>query len=299
MTNPLLLGMCKKERRKFEEMERTCNQNCEAYDDIFQISGIPYSDHNYADHTMDLYYPHNPEGLPIIISIHGGGLISGNKEFNRPFCCELARTGFIVLAIEFPKAPETPIGAILNDVLLAEAKAIEAAAPLKPDTNHVFVIGDSGGAFLTMYTTAMIKNNSIADDFGIKEVPDIPITALGFISGLFYTTANDFYGAFYKRVLYSKSAIKFDIPKHVNPDCQDIAGVLPPCYLLTSSGDFLQDYTLRFSKALHEYDTPHELRYVKDDNLKHDFPVMDTNTISAKGAIAEMTRMFKKYIDNE
>lgn len=297
MAHPVLIGMCEKERRKFAELERTCNQNCESYQDIIRLPDIPYLDHDTSNHTMDLYYPENPKkGLPIIIDIHGGGLISGNKEFNRPFCSELARNGFIVFAIEYPQAPETPINTILSDILFAEAKALDIASVLKADTKHTCIIGDSGGAFLALYTTAIINNPAVAEDFNIIIAPEIQITALALISGLFYTTANDFYGAFYKRLLYSKSAIDFEIPRFVNPDCEDVAGVLPPCYLITSAKDNLKDYTFRFEKALDKYDIPHVFRYMENPKLQHDFPVMDTDSIEAKGVIVDISNTFKRYI---
>lgn len=297
MVNPVMVGLCKKERRKFQELAETSNLQCESYPDITQIPNILYMDYDYPDHNMDLYFPTNPPaGLPLIIDIHGGGLISGTKEFNKPFCCELARAGFIVMAIEYPKVPEATLSTMLNDVLTAEAKAIEYARSLNPSPNQVCIIGDSAGAFLALYTTAIIKNPKLASEFGIENVPDIPISALGFISGLFYTTANDYYGAFYKRLLYGKSAIRFDIPKHVDPDCPEVAGVLPPCYILTSAGDYLKDYTFRFEKALSQYHIQHVYQYMRNKQLQHDFPVMDTNAIESKGVIVDIANTFKRYL---
>ncbi|MDY4770963.1 MAG: alpha/beta hydrolase [Lachnospiraceae bacterium] len=297
MVNPVMVGLCKKERRKFQELAETSNLQCESYPDITQIPNILYMDYDYPNHNMDLYFPTNPPtGLPLIIDIHGGGLMSGSKEFNKPFCCELARAGFIVMAIEYPKVPEATLSTMLNDVLTAEAKAIEYARSLNPSPNQVCIIGDSAGAFLALYTTAIIKNPKLASEFGIENVPDIPISALGFISGLFYTTANDYYGAFYKRLLYGKSAIRFDIPKHVDPDCEEVAGVLPPCYILTSAGDYLKDYTIRFERALSRYHIQHVYQYMRNKQLQHDFPVMDTNAIESKGVIIDIANTFKRYL---
>ena len=297
MVNPVMVGLCKKERRKFQELAEASNLQCESYPDITQIPNILYMDYDYPDHNMDLYFPTNPPaGLPLIIDIHGGGLMSGTKEFNKPFCCELARAGFIVMAIEYPKVPEATLSTMLNDIIIAETKAIEYTRSLSPSPDQVCIIGDSAGAFLALYSTAIIKNPKLADEFGIENVPDIPISALGFISGLFYTTANDYYGAFYKRLLYGKSAIRFDIPKHVDPDCPEVAGVLPPCYILTSAGDYLKDYTIRFERALSKYHIQHVYQYMRNKQLQHDFPVMDTNAIESKGVIVDIANTFKRYL---
>lgn len=110
MIKSVIVGLYNKERRKFQELEETSNLRCESY----------------PDHNMDLDFPTSlPARLPLIIDIHGGGLMSVTKEFNKPFCCELARAGFIVMAIEYPKFPEATLSTMLNDVLIAETTAIE------------------------------------------------------------------------------------------------------------------------------------------------------------------------------
>ena len=41
---------------------------------------------------MDIFYPEesNGEKRPVIVDLHGGGMVLCNRKVNRPFCVELA-----------------------------------------------------------------------------------------------------------------------------------------------------------------------------------------------------------------
>ena len=54
---------------------------------------IAYADDGIKAHMLDIYRPEDSQEkiLPVIINVHGGGLIIGNKEFNRYFCALLCK----------------------------------------------------------------------------------------------------------------------------------------------------------------------------------------------------------------
>lgn len=56
-------------------------------DGVVESRDIPYIADGQKEHLMDVYRPQGKENetLPVIINIHGGGLLIGNKEFNRYF----------------------------------------------------------------------------------------------------------------------------------------------------------------------------------------------------------------------
>ncbi len=65
-------------------------------DDIKEISSdglkefrdIPYKNRSGKELLMDIFEPITDvkEDLPVIVNIHGGGLIDGNKKFSAGFC---------------------------------------------------------------------------------------------------------------------------------------------------------------------------------------------------------------------
>lgn len=49
-------------------------------DKVECISNVSYLNDDLAIHKMDIYYPKgNKEKLPVIINIHGGGFLLGNR----------------------------------------------------------------------------------------------------------------------------------------------------------------------------------------------------------------------------
>lgn len=81
------------------------------------------------DYRMDVFFDNTVQmRVPIIISIHGGGLMTGSKEFNQAMCLEFARKQFLVFAIEYPKIPEHTIDEMLEAVITA-IKMIVYSAP--------------------------------------------------------------------------------------------------------------------------------------------------------------------------
>lgn len=75
--------------------------------------------------SMDVYKPVGEvkEPLPIILDVHGGGLIAGRKEQNRNLGIQLARRGYIVFIPDYRLVPETDIFGQISDIL--EALALE------------------------------------------------------------------------------------------------------------------------------------------------------------------------------
>ena len=66
---------------------------------------------------LDIYRPEDSQEkiLPVIINVHGGGLIIGNKEFNRYFCALLCKKGFLVYSIEYRLVPDCEFYEQLSD----------------------------------------------------------------------------------------------------------------------------------------------------------------------------------------
>ena len=128
------------------------------HDKVKISENISYLDNNKS-HLMDIYQPYNNEKiLPIIINIHGGGFLLGKKEVNKLYCAELAQKGYIVFCVEYPLSPKAKIIDILNDLIIAINKINEIAKDYNGDNNNLYLTGDSAGAYLCVYLSAL-KNN--------------------------------------------------------------------------------------------------------------------------------------------
>lgn len=108
------------------------------------IDGIPIK--------ADVYRSDDLKQRPVLMWIHGGGLIIGNRGTLHPGFRDLALdAGFIVVAIDYRLAPEVKLPQIVEDVVDAYNWIREQGPALfAADSNRVVVGGDSAGGYLSL-----------------------------------------------------------------------------------------------------------------------------------------------------
>ena len=241
------------------------------------IENIAYTNDGNPSHQLDIYRPKDREGevLPVIINVHGGGLIIGNKGFNKYFCSLLCKKGFLVYSIEYRLIPDCMIYDQFKDVFMGMDYIKGRIKSDGGDESHVYMVGDSGGACLIMYTNAIQNNYEMARAAGVKP-SDLHINAIGLISGMFYTTKFDKIGMFLPKYLYGKNYRKSAFGKYVNPENKELIESLAPVWLVTSHNDYLRKYTLNFENALSKAGKECEIiDFPKDKRLTHAFSVFE------------------------
>ena len=128
-------------------------------DDVSEIKNISYLDDEDKAHRLDIYRPKKAgdKKLPVIINVHGGGLILGSKEFNRYFCANLCQLGYVVFSVEYRLVPDCMFYDQCEDLSRAFDFIDKNIPKYDGDKERIFAAGDSGGACLLTYTAAMIK----------------------------------------------------------------------------------------------------------------------------------------------
>ncbi len=286
-----------KQRQDFENSCKERNKVLSLPDNIEIKTNIKYSNDDCLAHRLDIYRPKDKtnEILPVIINIHGGGLLLGNKEFNKYFCAEISSLGFMVYSIEYRLVPDCNFFDQLDDVSRAMDYINSRIISDNGDPYHIYGTADSGGACLLLYAVAMQKSKSLEQATNIK-ASIINLKALAFISGMFYTTKFDKIGLFLPSYLYGKKYKKSIFAPYLNPENPEIISSLLPCYLVTSHNDFLQNYTLNFEKALTNYNIPHKLdNYPKNSELTHAFSVFKPFIKESNDTIKSMIDFLTQY----
>ena len=76
-------------------------------EDIIRYDDIVYGE-DPKWQSLDVYRPKSAEGkkLPVIVSVHGGGWVYGDKERYQFYCMNLAQRGFAVVNYTYRLAPE-------------------------------------------------------------------------------------------------------------------------------------------------------------------------------------------------
>ncbi|GLV27880.1 hypothetical protein TomTYG75_04060 [Sphingobium sp. TomTYG75] len=142
---------------------------------------IPYGPHER--HRLDLYRPQSSSSAPILIFLHGGGFLKGDKggEQNWPNANVgrmAAQAGFIGIVPNYRLAPDHQWPAGPEDVASVIAWTKANAAQHGGDPNRIVLMGTSAGA---VHVAGYIKRHGTAD-----------IRAAILLSGLYgYTPLDD------------------------------------------------------------------------------------------------------------
>lgn len=128
------------------DFEKSCVERDKKYhfpQGVIFETDIAYAKDKNKAHRLDRYRPKGKEAqiLPVIINVHGGGLLLGNKEFNKYFCALLSKKGFLVYS--GGACLVTYANAIQN------SKKIAKAAGVKPSELKVHALGLISGMFYT------------------------------------------------------------------------------------------------------------------------------------------------------
>ena len=169
MLSTILKSIINKQRRDFEQLASSRHIPEKSMEGVRQARGIRYKQDGDPAHVMDMFIPNTVKiPTPVVINIHGGGLIMGNKEFNRHFCINLCKMGFIVFSVEYRLCPEVTVFQQLEDIYAAMNHIDGMMPQLKAELGHCYMVGDSAGAMLAMYASAIQRNPRLAKAAGIR-----------------------------------------------------------------------------------------------------------------------------------
>jgi acetyl esterase/lipase len=88
--------------------------------------------------------------LPVLIDVHGGAWSSGDRTGDKLYCTELAKSGLLVVSIDFRQAPAYQHPAGSADVAAAVRFVRANAKALNADATHIGLIGSSSGGHLAL-----------------------------------------------------------------------------------------------------------------------------------------------------
>lgn len=122
-------------------------------------------------HRLDIVFrPADPTPRPAIVMFHGGGFVAGQKETMQRQLVELARRGFVTVAVEFRLPPQHPFPDPVHDAKRAIRWLRTHAADYHIDPDRIGALGNSSGG-----TLAAMLALSGPDD-GLDDPADQPAT---------------------------------------------------------------------------------------------------------------------------
>ncbi len=130
--------------------------------------------------TLDVYVPQGRSKLPLLVYLHGGGWIGGDKSGIGPKAKTFAAAGFVVASVNYRLAPVSGPPNACSDIAAALAYLRHLAPDISADPDRIVLMGHSAGAHLA----ALL----VADERYLGDYPELAqsIRALVLLDGSAY-----------------------------------------------------------------------------------------------------------------
>lgn len=124
-----------------------------------------------ATPTADIHVPHGDGPWPVFMHIHGGAWYTGSVESVRNISMRIAATGFVVVSIDYARAPEEPFPLGLQDCLYAARWVTQNIDAYGGDPARLAIGGGScGGNLSAAVTLALHGGDDGLDGYGLEDV---------------------------------------------------------------------------------------------------------------------------------
>jgi acetyl esterase/lipase len=128
-----------------------------------------------VDLRVDLYRIPSPRPTPVVIQLHGGGWIRGDRPSSFGTFRALLAAGMSVVAVQYRNAKDAPAPAAIEDVRCAMSWVKANAAKYNFDLNRVVLYGASAGGHLALmgaYAPSAFNPPGCADQPKVAAVLD-------------------------------------------------------------------------------------------------------------------------------
>lgn len=156
-------------------------------------------DHRYGAHErnrLDVFRKHDTQGAPVLVFVHGGGFVMGDKRSDEtPFYDNIgtfaAQQGFVGVTLTYRLAPAAQFPSGAEDLAAALAWLREHVEEYGGDPDKIVFAGQSAGA---AHVASYVAHRAY------HVVPGSGLAGAILMSGIFDTltcTPNDFHKAYY------------------------------------------------------------------------------------------------------
>ena len=289
----------------WKNTERMDNKRIET---LTMPKGVAESnDHQYIDdgnvyHQIDVYYPEGAEKLPVVIDIHGGGWMYGDKELNKPYCLTIASKGNVVFNMSYRLCPDVTADEQLRDIGKAMQWIKENLDNYPCDKDNICLTGDSAGGMLACFTAMLSESAKMRELYDVEDF-SLKFNAVCLTSPVAYMDDGTYMSFYTKHMIGGNKYKSKKWANYVNADQILALGKMPPTMMVTSTGDTLAlSQTLKAAKAFRENGVETKLiNYDKYEGkaLPHVFAVLYPDREPGNGNIDEMLAFFKQHSKEE
>lgn len=287
-------------RKSFRESDDVRDAGLTTPKEIVRYDNLIYGV-DPAWQVLDVYRPVSEDGnkLPVIVSIHGGGWVYGDKERYQYYCMDLALRGFAVVNFTYRLAPEFQFPASLEDTNLVFAWILEHKKEYGFDAEHIFAVGDSAGAHMLGIYSAICTNTEYASEFSFRVPEGFVPKAIALNCGVYQISMKHMKPDGLTTLLMADYLPEKGSPKELEllNILEHITEQFPPVFFMTAEGDFLKSEAGPLSERLMEKNIPFVYRYYKsaERELQHVFHC-NIRLPEAKLCNDEECRFFRGFV---
>lgn len=239
-------------------------------DDIVRYDNILYGDDVKWKkwQLLDVYRPRSAvsdsgelKALPVIVIVHGGAWVYGDKDVYQFYAMNLAQRGFAVVNYSYRLAPEVRFPASLEDTEKVFEWICNKASVYGFDTQNVFAAGDSaGGHLLGLYASAL-SNPDYGANFPFIRNKNLVLRGLALNCGKYRMHADLDTNPQLRLLLnaFMPQGGSLDELKLIDASAH-VTNNFPPTFVMTCRGDFLLSEAAFMKEALENAEVRHEFR---------------------------------------
>ncbi len=234
--------------------------------------------------------------VPVLLWLHGGGLVIGTPEQNdRPMFNLVRELGIVVVSVDYRLAPQYPFPTPLNDCHDSLKWVHANAETLAIDPNRIAIGGESaGGGLAASLVQRVYDERQIHPKFQLLVYPmlddrsalraDVPHADL-----LTWSPKNNRFGweAYLAKACGSENLPSYAVPARR----EDLTG-LPPAWIGVGTLDLFYDEILAYAQKLRDYGVECDLDVIAGafhgfDQFDHDLPVVQAFRQSQIAALSK------------
>ncbi|HET9069794.1 MAG TPA: alpha/beta hydrolase [Amaricoccus sp.] len=229
--------------------------------------------------------------LPVIVYIHGGGWVLGDKDTHDRLVRELAAGAqAAVVFVDYDRSPEARFPAAIEQAYAVTAHVSANAAKFGVDANRLVVAGDSVGGNMAAVVALMAKERkgpAILAQLLFYPVTDASMSSASyaeFADGPWLTSAGMAW--FWDQYLPDASKRSDVRASPVNATVEQLAG-LPRTLLIVDENDVLRDEGEAYGRKLAQAGV--EVTSIRCNGTVHDFMMLNAlaRTPAARAAIRQ------------
>ena len=266
MVNLIYQYMAWKTRRDFGRGDKKRDAGQTTPPDVIRFDDIVYGDDSKFKkwQMLDVYRPKSAgtdtlSKIPVIVSVHGGAWVYGDKDIYQWYCLKLAQRGFAVVNFSYRLVPEVPFPAPVQDTEKVFQWIAANAEQYGFDLNNVFAVGDSAGAHILALYTSAITNPDYEINYDFIKPKPFKLSGVALNCGKYNMDPK--LESTPHMTLLVKALLQGTITKegldlinasgHVTKD-------FPPAFVMTCKGDFQYKQAPFMLKALEAAGVQHE-----------------------------------------